>query len=66
VEYELRVPLQKPAHRPTGLSQLHGNIQDVFNEYGVQLMSPRYLADPPQAAIVPRENWFEPPAKKET
>ncbi|MCB1849074.1 MAG: mechanosensitive ion channel family protein, partial [Halieaceae bacterium] len=27
-------------------SALHGNIQDVFNEYGVQIMSPNYVADP--------------------
>lgn len=66
VEYELRVPLEKPAQRPAVLSQLHGNIQDVFNEYGVQIMSPHYLADPPQAAIVPKEKWFEPPARKES
>ncbi|MGC3958240.1 MAG: hypothetical protein QM813_09970 [Verrucomicrobiota bacterium] len=66
VEYELRVPLEKPAQRPPVLSQLHGNIQDVFNEYGVQIMSPHYMANPPQAAIVPKEKWFTPPAKQES
>lgn len=66
VEYELRVPLEKPAQRPMLLSQLHGNIQDVFNENSVQIMSPHFMANPPQAAIVPKEKWFTPPAQKES
>lgn len=27
------------------LSMLHANIQDVFNRYGVQMMSPHYMND---------------------
>ncbi len=55
-------------HRMNGLySALHANIQDVFNEYGVQIMSPNYVADPEQAKLVPPEQWYaapaEPPAK---
>ena len=30
--------------------RLHANIQDVFNEYGVQIMSPHYMMDPAAAA----------------
>jgi small-conductance mechanosensitive channel len=66
VEYELRVALEKPMQRPEVLSELHAHTQDVFNEYGVQIMSPHYLANPPQAAVVPKEKWFAPPAKKES
>jgi small-conductance mechanosensitive channel len=44
-------------------SDLHRNIQDVFNEYGVAIMTPAYEADPPAPKIVPRERWFEPPAE---
>ncbi len=66
VEYELRVALETPMQRPEVLSELHAHTQDVFNEYGVQIMSPHYLANPPQAAIVPKEKWFAPPAKKES
>jgi small-conductance mechanosensitive channel len=66
VEYELRVPLDKPMRRPEVLSELHAHTQDVFNEYGVQIMSPHFLANPPQAAVVPKEKWFAPPAKKES
>lgn len=64
VEYELRVALDQPAERPGVLSQLHANIQDVFNEYSVQIMSPHYRADPAQPVVVPREKWFEPPAAR--
>jgi len=66
VEYELRVALEKPMQRPEVLSELHAHTQDVFNEYGVQIMSPHFLANPPQAAVVPKEKWFAPPAKKES
>ena len=44
-------------------SALHGNIQDVFNEYGVQIMSPNYVADPDQAKLVPPEHWYAAPAQ---
>jgi small-conductance mechanosensitive channel len=64
VEYELRVALEKPAQRVSVLSQLHANIQDVFHESGVQIMSPHYEADPPQPVLVPREKWHEPPAPR--
>lgn len=46
---------RKPAERVAVLSQLHANIQDVFNEHGVQIMSPHYEADPPQTVFVPME-----------
>ena len=44
-------------------SELHQNILDVFNEYGVQIMSPNYKADRAEPAIVPKERWYAPPAK---
>jgi small-conductance mechanosensitive channel len=43
-------------------SRLHGNIQDVFNEHGVQIMSPHYEADPTSAKIVPPDSWYPAPA----
>ena len=45
------------------LAALHANIQDAFNEYGVQVMSPHYVFDPAEKVWVPREKRFEPPAK---
>jgi small-conductance mechanosensitive channel len=64
VEYELRVVIEKPSERPGIRSQLHAHIQDVFNEYGVQIMSPHYEADPAQPVIVPKAKWHEPPATR--
>ncbi|MCV2350674.1 mechanosensitive ion channel family protein [Paucibacter sp. Y2R2-4] len=67
-EYRLvcqAVPSQ-PRPRAEVLSQLHANIQDVFNEYGVQIMSPHYLGDPAQAKFVPKSAWFAAPAKAPT
>ncbi len=45
------------------VSALHANIQDVFNEHGVQIMSPHYLADPADAKVVPPAKWHAVPAK---
>jgi len=53
----------EPRPRAELLSLLHANIQDVFNEYGVQIMSPHYLGDPAQEKWVPREKWFTAPAR---
>jgi len=62
VEYTLLVCVAAPTLRPATLSRLHANIQDAFNEFGVQIMSPNYEADPDAPKIVPKEKWFEPPA----
>lgn len=64
-EYRLvcqAVPDQ-PRPRAEVMSLLHANVQDVFNEHGVQIMSPHYRGDPPHAKIVPREHWYDAPAK---
>jgi small-conductance mechanosensitive channel len=54
----------EPRPRATVLSALHASIQDVFNEYGVQIMSPQYFEDPPTPKIVPPDQWFAPPAAR--
>ena len=48
VEYRARLPgdAERAATARRVLSALHANIQDVFNEHGVQIMSPHYLGDP--------------------
>ena len=53
----------EPRPRAELLSLLHANIQDVFNEYGVQIMSPHYLGDPAQEKWVPQDKWYTAPAK---
>jgi small-conductance mechanosensitive channel len=64
VEYRLiaYTPLEHPAPRAEVLSRLHGNIQDVFNEHGVQIMSPHYMSDPKEPHVVPKDKWFTAPA----
>ncbi|MGE0331037.1 MAG: mechanosensitive ion channel family protein [Ramlibacter sp.] len=57
VEYELYVYLDKPLERLARLSELHQNIQDTFNEAGVQIMSPHFVEQPAQAVVLPRERW---------
>ena len=54
----------EPRPRAEVLSALHANIQDVFNEYGVQIMSPQYFEDPAAPKIVPPDKWFTPPATR--
>lgn len=51
-----------PLARAEVLTQLHANIQDVFNEHGVQIMSPHYMMDPNSAKVVKPEDWYKLPA----
>lgn len=65
VEYRLCAQGNRaaPRRRAEAMNHLHANIQDVFNEHGVQIMSPHYRADPPQPQVVPKEAWFTAPAE---
>jgi small-conductance mechanosensitive channel len=65
VEYRLIAysPAEKPLVRAEILHHLHGHIQDVFNEHGVQIMSPHYMMDPSQPQVVPKDKWYTPPAR---
>jgi len=64
VEYRLVCQAIATGPRPRAevLSTLHANVQDVFNEHGVQIMSPHYLGDPADAKVVPKAKWYAPPA----
>ena len=44
-------------------TELHRNILDIFNEYGVQIMTPSYEGDPEQAKVVAKNDWFLAPAR---
>ena len=39
------------------LSALHAEIQDAFNEAGVQIMSPHFETQPDGKVWVPRSAW---------
>jgi small-conductance mechanosensitive channel len=62
VQYTLLVSLERPDLRGPILNTLHANVQDAFNEHGVQIMSPNYEADPSAPKVVPRDRWFEAPS----
>ena len=62
VKYELNVYVAAPTRMPTIMSDLHQNIQDAFNEFGVQIMSPHYVLDPKSAKIVEPGDWVRAPA----
>jgi small-conductance mechanosensitive channel len=62
IEYQLNAFLEEPHMRIAVLSELHAQIVDAFNEYGVQITSPHYIADPPQPFVVPRDRWYAAPA----
>jgi small-conductance mechanosensitive channel len=65
VEYELFAHMDKPLERVPVLSALHANIQDQFNSYGVQIMSPHFVMQPASNVVVPRESWHAAPAAAE-
>jgi small-conductance mechanosensitive channel len=66
VKYTLLVSLERPQQRFAILAAVHANILDLFNEHGVQIMSPAYEADPAAPKIVPRDRWFAAPASVES
>jgi len=66
IVYELNVYCSNVPAFQRLYSALHRNILDVFNEYGVQIMTPAYERDPPEPKIVRREDWFAAPADHRT
>jgi small-conductance mechanosensitive channel len=62
VEYTLILHLESEKLRIDTLSNLHANIQDAFNEYGVQIMSPHFMVQPQENLVVDRAHWYAAPA----
>jgi small-conductance mechanosensitive channel len=66
VQYQINAYCKEVRNLPHIYSELHANIQDVFNENGVQIMSPAYVADPETPKLVPPERWrTDPVSQKE-
>jgi small-conductance mechanosensitive channel len=63
VTYELNVFTEDPTTMLPQYTRIHRNVLDVFNEHGVQIMTPAYEGDPPEPKVVPRERWFDAPAR---
>lgn len=64
VNYEINAYVGGTAEVAQRYDELHANIQDVFNEYGVQIMTPAYEGDPEVAKTVPREQWHAAPSRR--
>ncbi|MCQ3922943.1 MAG: mechanosensitive ion channel protein MscS [Rhodocyclaceae bacterium] len=67
VAYKLivQVDSEVPATRARIASDLHAAIQDSFNRYGVQIMSPHYMDDPQTPKVVAVSSWAPRPARPE-
>jgi small-conductance mechanosensitive channel len=64
IEYELVAHGDVAVSRSELLSRLHEQILDIFNEHGVQIMSPNFEGQPQQPAIVHPSKWFAEPAAR--
>jgi small-conductance mechanosensitive channel len=64
IAYQLNAYTDQPERMMRTYSELHKNIQDAFNEYGVQIMTPFYEGDKSEPLVVPKDKWYAPPAKK--
>lgn len=64
VTYELNAYCNEAGDMMRLYTELHRNILDLFNEYGVQIMTPAYERDPDQPKLVPKEQWYLAPAAK--
>jgi small-conductance mechanosensitive channel len=63
VVYEINAYCDAPAEMARLYTRLHQNVLDVFNEYGVQIMTPAYEGDPAQPKVVPKDQWWSAPAR---
>lgn len=63
VTYELNVSCADSHAMAELYATLHRHVLDVFNEYGVQILTPNYAGDPGAAKVVPKERWYSAPAR---
>jgi small-conductance mechanosensitive channel len=63
VTYEINGYCDQPLRLGVICTELHRNILDTFNEYGVQIMTPAYESDPDSAKVVDRDRWYATPAR---
>jgi small-conductance mechanosensitive channel len=64
VTYEINVYCDNAQAMGVLYTELHRNILDVFNEYGVQIMVPAYEGDPETPKVVPKDQWYSAPARR--
>ncbi len=59
VDYTINAYIEQPEQRISVLSNLHANIQDAFNEAGIQIMTPAFESQPGEPVVVPKSKWGE-------
>jgi small-conductance mechanosensitive channel len=64
VEYALLVCIEQPEQRVPLLTALRAHVQDVFNEHGVQIMTPHYEGDPATPKLAPHAREYSAPADR--
>jgi small-conductance mechanosensitive channel len=62
VQYLLLAHLEEGKNRAAVLSEMHAQIQDAFNEFGTQIMTPHFESQPEKPIFVPKSDWYAPPA----
>ena len=62
VTYELNAYCNDPHLMAQLYTAMHQNVLDVFNEHGVQIMTPAYEGDPETPKVVPKDQWYQAPA----
>ena len=66
VTYELNMYCSDVKSMVKLYTLMHRHILDVFNEFGVQIMTPAYEGDPAEPKVVPPKDWYAPPATSRT
>jgi small-conductance mechanosensitive channel len=62
VVYEINAYTENVKAMAALYAELHRQILDVFNEYGVQIMTPAYEGDTPEPKVVAKKDWFLAPS----
>jgi small-conductance mechanosensitive channel len=62
VQYQLLAHLKEGSNRAEVMSELHAQIQDAFNEFDAQIMSPHFESQPEKKVFVPKPEWHAAPA----
>jgi small-conductance mechanosensitive channel len=62
VQYSLIAKLEDEKLRVDTVSNLNSAIQDAFNEFEVQIMSPHFMVQPGTRVVVPPDKWNPPPS----
>jgi small-conductance mechanosensitive channel len=63
VTYELNAYCDDSLAMAALYAAMHRSVLDVFNEYGVQILTPAYAEDPREPKLVPKDRWHSAPAQ---